>query len=115
MVQVWDESLFATTAGEMVESGDWIGTTFLGSLDYYNSKPPLQVWLVALSFKEFGMGAASLRLPAVVAAWVTVAVLVWWVRRAFGHSMSAVAGVVLATCYGFLYVHSGRSGNSDAL
>ena len=48
LVQVWDESLFAITAGEMVESGDWIGTTFLGSLDYYNSKPPLHVWLVAL-------------------------------------------------------------------
>jgi 4-amino-4-deoxy-L-arabinose transferase-like glycosyltransferase len=26
-----------------------------------------------------------------------------------------MAGLVLATCYGFLYVHSGRSGNADAL
>ena len=43
LVQVWDESLFAITAGEMVDSGDWIGTTFLGALDYYNSKPPLQM------------------------------------------------------------------------
>ena len=50
MVQVWDESLFAITAGEMVDSGDWIGTTFLGTLDYYNSKPPLNVWLITLAF-----------------------------------------------------------------
>src|SRR5262245_4794944 len=62
LVQVWDESLFAITAGEMASSGDWIGTTFLGSLDYYSSKPPLQVWLVALSFKAFGVGLVSLRL-----------------------------------------------------
>ena len=61
MVQVWDESLFAITAGEMVDSGDWIGTTFLGALDYYNSKPPLHMWLVALSFTAFEPGLVSLR------------------------------------------------------
>src|SRR4029450_6625919 len=68
LVQVWDESLFAITAEEMAASGDWIGTTFLGSLDYYNSKPPLHVWLVALSFKVFGPGLGALRLPASGAA-----------------------------------------------
>jgi len=115
LVQVWDESLFAITAGEMVESGDWIGTTFLGSLDYYNSKPPLQVWLVALAFKAFGPGLVTLRLPAMMAAWLTVAVLMWWAARAFGRAIGVAAGLVLATCYGFLYVHSGRSGNSDSL
>jgi 4-amino-4-deoxy-L-arabinose transferase-like glycosyltransferase len=115
MVQVWDESLFAITAGEMASSGDWIGTTFLGSLDYYNSKPPLQVWLVALAFKAFGPGLVTLRLPALVAAWLTVALLLWWANRAFGRAIALVAALVLATCYGFLYVHSGRSGNADAL
>ena len=115
MVQVWDESLFAITAAEMVESGDWIGTTFLGSLDYYNSKPPLHVWLVALSFKVFGPGLVSLRLPAIAAAWCTVALLMWWATRLFGRAIGVMAGLVLATCYGFLYVHSGRSGNADAL
>ena len=116
MVQVWDESLFAITAGEMLDSGDWIGTTFLGSLDYYNSKPPLHVWLVALSFKAFGPGLVSLRLPAIVAAWLTVGA-----ARVVGERARSAArspwwpALVLATCYGFLYVHSGRSGNSDAL
>jgi 4-amino-4-deoxy-L-arabinose transferase-like glycosyltransferase len=115
MVQVWDESLFAITAAEMVSSGDPIGTTFLGALDYYNSKPPLHVWLVALSFKVLGPGVVSLRVPAMVAAWLTVAVLIWWAGRAFGRAMGVMAGLVLATSYGFLYVHSGRSGNSDSL
>jgi 4-amino-4-deoxy-L-arabinose transferase-like glycosyltransferase len=99
----------------MVSSGDWIGTTFLGSLDYYNSKPPLQVWLVALAFKAFGPGLVTLRLPAMIAAWLTVALLLWWAARAFGRAIGVIAALVLATCYGFLYVHSGRSGNSDAL
>ena len=115
MVQVWDESLYAITAGEMVAARDWVGTTFLGALDYYNSKPPLQVWLIALSFKTFGAGIVSLRVPAMLSAWATVAVLFWWARRSFGGAIAVVAGLVLATCYGFLYVHSGRSGNADSL
>src|SRR5689334_14450467 len=91
MVQVWDESLYAISAGEMLASGNWIGTTFLGSLDYYNSKPPLQIWLVALSFKTFGAGLVSLRVPAMVCAWLTVAVLVAWAWRAFGRGIAVVA------------------------
>ena len=93
---MWDESLFAITAAKW-SSGDWIGTTFLGSLDYYNTKPPLRVWLVALAFKAFGPGLVTLRLPAMLAAWLTVAVLLWWAARAFGRAIGVVAGLVLAT------------------
>ena len=45
----WDGSLYAHSAHEMIESGEWAATTFYGALDYYNSKPPLNVWLIALS------------------------------------------------------------------
>ena len=48
-VSEWDESLYAISAWEMGNTGHFVATTFLGSLDYYNSKPPLNVWLIALS------------------------------------------------------------------
>jgi len=115
MVQVWDEALYAITAREVVSSGHWIGTTFLGELDYYNTKPPLNVWLIALSFKAFGIGIVPLRLPAVLSAWLTVALLLWWSRRAFGPAIALVSSLVLATCYGFLFVHSGRTANTEAM
>ena len=44
-----------------------------------------------------------------------LALLLWWAGRVFGRATGIVAALVLATTYGFLYVHSGRSGNSDAL
>ena len=51
-----------------------------------------------------------------MAAWLTVAVLIVVGGCAPSAARSGVvAGLVLATCYGFLYVHSGRSGNSDSL
>ena len=115
IVTQWDESLYATSAWEMVTSGDWIGTTFQGALDYYNSKPPLNVWLIALMFKAFGPSLISLRIVSALSAWFTVAALVAWARRAFGADVALFAGLTLATTFGFFYTHSGRSANADAL
>jgi 4-amino-4-deoxy-L-arabinose transferase-like glycosyltransferase len=114
IVMQWDESLYAVSAWEMVKSGNWIATTFLGELDYYNTKPPLNVWLIALSFKAFGINLWSLRLPCVLSAWASVAVMMFWTRRCAGSAIAVVTGLVLSTCFGFLYVHSGRNANTDA-
>lgn len=115
IVREWDESLYATTAWEMQRSGDWIATTFRGALDYYNTKPPLNVWLIATSFNLLGVNLIALRMASVTAAWLTVAVLVWWVRKHIGEAIAILSGVVLATCFAFFYVHSGRSANTDAI
>jgi 4-amino-4-deoxy-L-arabinose transferase-like glycosyltransferase len=111
----WDESLYATTASEALDGGHWIGTTFQGQLDYYNTKPPLNVWLIALSLKLFGKGLVALRLTSVVAAWLTVLVLLFWTRRVLGPAIGLLSGLVLATSFGFIHIHSGRSANTDAL
>lgn len=73
IVQTWDESLYGTTAAEMMARGDWVVTTFLGEVDYYNAKPPLNVWLIALSFTAFGINLVSLRLASALSAWLTIA------------------------------------------
>ena len=114
-VAEWDESLYGITAWEMAKSGDWIGTTFLGHLDYYNSKPPLNVWLIAAAFKLFGANLVSIRVASILAACCIVAVLQAWGRRLFEPAIGLLAGIVLATSFAFVYVHGGRSGNADAL
>src|SRR5262245_29353036 len=58
----WDESLYGTSAWEAVQNGSWIATTFQGELDYYNAKPPLMVWLIAIAFKTLGTNLIALRL-----------------------------------------------------
>jgi 4-amino-4-deoxy-L-arabinose transferase-like glycosyltransferase len=110
----WDGSLYTVSALEMVESGDWVGTTFHGALDYSNSKPPLNVWLIALSFKVFGVSLVSARVASVLSAWLTVLVLFLWGRRHFGQNVALLAALVLATTFGFLHIHSGRTANPDA-
>ena len=115
IVTEWDESLYAISAWEMLHSHDWIGTTFMGSLDYYNTKPPLNVWLIALAFKALGPSLLSLRIWSIGAAWCTVAVFQRWVRQTRGAAVALAASLVLATTFGFLYDHAGRSGNTDAI
>jgi 4-amino-4-deoxy-L-arabinose transferase-like glycosyltransferase len=115
IVTEWDESLYAISASEMVRSGHWIATTFMGTPDYYNTKPPLNIWLISMAFKAFGASLSSLRLTSVISAWLTVAVFQYWVRRALGAAIALVGSLVLATTFGFIYDHSGRSGNTDAL
>jgi len=115
IVTEWDESLYAISAAETARHGNWVATTFDGELDYYNTKPPLNVWLIAAAFKAFGVNLVSLRLASATAAWLTILVLMLWARRAFGTGTAVLAGLILATTHGFIYVHSGRSANTDAL
>jgi 4-amino-4-deoxy-L-arabinose transferase-like glycosyltransferase len=110
----WDGSLYAHSALEMIESGGWVGTTFYGELDYYNSKPPLNVWLIALSLELFGPSLVAVRAGSVLSAWLTVAVLLAWAWRRFSPRVGLLSALVLATCFGFLHVHSGRTANADA-
>jgi 4-amino-4-deoxy-L-arabinose transferase-like glycosyltransferase len=111
----WDESLYATTALEMVRNDAWVATTFDGALDYSNSKPPLNVWLLALSLQTFGVSLVALRLASVVSAAATILVLLVWAWRRFNPLTGVLSAFVLATCFGFLYVHSGRTANPDAV
>ncbi len=115
LITDWDESLYAISASEIVKSGDWIGVTYFGELDYYNPKPPLNVWLITLAFKTFGANLWSLRLVSSASAWLTVLVLMLWARRTLGAAVGLAAGVVLITSFAFMYVHSARSANTDAL
>lgn len=114
-VTEWDESLYATSAAEMLRSNQWAATTFNGSLDYSNSKPPLNVWLIAISFKLFGINLWALRLVSATAGLATIALLMCWLRRAYSAALALSAGLILTTCFGFFYVHSARTGNPDAL
>jgi 4-amino-4-deoxy-L-arabinose transferase-like glycosyltransferase len=114
-VTEWDEALYAISATEMLAHGDWIKTTFFGTVDYYNTKPPLNIWVIAIMFKVFGTSIVAARIVSALSALATVAVLQEWTRRVFGQIEALLASLVLATTFGFLHIHAGRSANTDAL
>src|SRR5262249_20844739 len=60
-----DEGRYAEIPREMLARGDWIVPRLQG--EPYLDKPPLHYWLVASSYKLFGVSAAAARfVPALV-------------------------------------------------
>ena len=57
----WDEGTRALVAREIYRTGNWLHPTLQG--ESYLLKPPLMDWLIALSYKLFGVQEFSTRLP----------------------------------------------------
>ncbi|WP_433304758.1 glycosyltransferase family 39 protein [Actinoplanes sp. CA-030573] len=90
---------------------------FFGSLDSGNfitvDKPPLALWVQALSARAFGFGAWSVLLPQAVAGVVATAVLWHTVRLTAGHAAALATGVVIVLTP--INVAINRDNNPDPL
>ncbi|MES2902182.1 MAG: GtrA family protein [Pseudomonadota bacterium] len=115
-LDVWDEARLANNALEMAQNGLSLVTTYNGLPDHWNTKPPLLIWLMTLSFKLFGVSEIALRLPSVLASFATGSLIFWFcagqLKRPF---MGFVAVLVLFTNAGYVVYHGARSGDYDAL
>jgi len=96
------DAVQAQIARNMLVSGDWVTARLDGVA--YLEKAPLIYWLIAVSYKIFGVHDWVARLPGAWAcmglAWLTAAMGVW----AFGKRAGFYAGLCMATCVGvFLF------------
>lgn len=76
-------------------------------------KPPLALWVQALSARVFGFGSWSMLVPQAVMGVATVGLTYDLVRRRFGRAAGAAAGLVLALTP--ITVAISRHNNPDAL
>lgn len=69
----WDEINFAEIAREMVVTGNWAQP----QIDYlpFHEKPPLFIWMQALSMKLFGEGEFAARFPNALCGVLTLLIL----------------------------------------
>jgi 4-amino-4-deoxy-L-arabinose transferase-like glycosyltransferase len=90
-----DEGRNAEVAREMLLLGRWLTPHYDGLA--YLDKPPMLFWLIAGSFKLFGLTEWAARLPSALAA-LSVLMLAWTLgRRMFGNAVGIRAGIILAT------------------
>ena len=90
-----DEGRNAEVSREMLASRDWV-TPHFNTLPYLD-KPALFFWLVAGSFRLWGVSEWAARFPSALMAVATM-LLVWFLaRRMFGDAVGLRAGVILAT------------------
>lgn len=107
-----DEPYFAEGAREMVVDGRWAVPHVNGVVT--TDKPPLFFWMIALFSLPLGQVTEwTARLPSVLAALGTVALLLSVGRRRFGPRTAALAGVLLATTH--LFWDKARWSQTDSL
>ena len=102
----WDEINFAESAREMLVTGDWFNVRI--NFESFWEKPPLFIWMQALSMKVFGIGEFAARFPNAVAGIITLLVLFNIGRKTEDERM----GLLWALMYGisflpFFYFKSG--------
>jgi 4-amino-4-deoxy-L-arabinose transferase-like glycosyltransferase len=96
------DAVQAQIARNMLESGDWVTARLNGVA--YLEKSPLIYWIMAASYKVFGVHDWAARLPLafinIALCWVTARFALW----AFGRRAAIYSGTILATCIGiFLF------------
>lgn len=102
----WDEINFAESAREMLVTGDWFNVRI--NFESFWEKPPLFIWMQALSMKVFGVNEAAARLPNAIMGIVTLLLLFNIGRKTENERF----GLLWAMMYGisflpFLYFMSG--------
>lgn len=92
------DSTHAEAAREMLARGDYV-TLHVNGIRYLE-KAPLPYWLVAGSYRLFGVNEFAARLPTALA----VLLLAWlgmvWGQRAFGERTGTYAALFVLTCAG---------------
>ena len=114
-VEDWDEARRGINAFHMLCSGDYWNYSFLGETDTFNTKPPLFVWLLALSFKWFGVGVWQLRLPSLIALGAQLFYLLWWLTANRGLRLSLLTVGAVIAVNGIIGYHVALSGDTDML
>lgn len=90
------EANYALTAKEMLLSGDWLSPQIYGQFWY--DKPAMIYWLIAGSYKLFGVGEFAARFPAALFSAASVAFTCWFGRRLYDNWLTGfLAALVLAT------------------
>ncbi len=97
-----NEALYADIAWAMARGGSWI-IPHLDGVPYIE-KPPLLYWLIALSFKAFGVGTWQARLPDALAAWLISAGCIAYGRHLGTRVAGRFAALVSGTALGLVLI-----------
>ena len=108
----WDEAWYGSIAKEITKTGDFINLKWNGN-PYYDH-PPIGFWLMAISYKVFGVNEFSTRLPSAILGLLTIIVVYLIADELFNEKTIAfITSLILGTSV--WYVLRVRSGNLDSV
>jgi 4-amino-4-deoxy-L-arabinose transferase-like glycosyltransferase len=96
----WDDCYYAQKAKEILATGDWFTMHYNHAPELDN--PPFFIWLIALSFKLFGVSEYTACLPSALMGVATVALVFAFGRKLYSTWAGTFAAFVLATTTPFV-------------
>ncbi|MBC8016517.1 MAG: glycosyltransferase family 39 protein [Sporomusaceae bacterium] len=97
-----DEPVYAETPKEMMTFNEFISPRIYG--EYWYDKPPMYYWLVAASYKIFGITEFAARFPSAVLAVACTLAIYLSGRRLFNERAGIAGALVLTTSIEFFYL-----------
>lgn len=110
-----DEATHGINVHEMLKSGDYIVNTLKYKVDYYNSKPPLSLWALCLSYSMFGENTLALRIPSAVCGLIICILISIYLLRRYGINMALAFALVFPTGGSMFTFHMFRAGDMDSI
>ncbi|HKC36256.1 MAG TPA: glycosyltransferase family 39 protein [Chitinophagaceae bacterium] len=111
----WDEAVYANNAIEMSKNGHYWVMYNDGQPDFFNTKPPLVIWLQSLFISIFGVNEFAVRLPSFISLFLVVIFLFRFLkRRTNSIALPYMAEGILLSSYGFTGFHGFATGDLDA-
>ena len=95
-----DEPRYAETARIIVETGDWITPRFNGEIRY--DKPILFYWLIAISYKIFGINEFAARFWSATFATALVFFLFFLIKKFDSIRFALISSLILSTSAGII-------------
>ena len=88
-----DEALYSNSAIGMAREGNWLTPYFMARPALY--KPPMLIWISALSVKLFGISTFHLRVPLTAVAALSIGLIFLWGAEAGGITAGMCAGLLV--------------------
>ncbi|HLB01405.1 MAG TPA: glycosyltransferase family 39 protein [Bacteroidota bacterium] len=96
----YDDAFYAQKAKEIWQTGSWMTLHYAGAPAFEN--PPGFIWLVALSYKIFGVNDFGAIFPSALFGVLTMVLVYFFGRSLFGAGTAPVAAFVMATTLYFI-------------
>ncbi|MCX5726169.1 MAG: glycosyltransferase family 39 protein [Candidatus Saganbacteria bacterium] len=97
-----DTAFYAKIAKNIISSGDWLTMTFTGTGEIIN-KPPLVMWLMAVSYKLFGITEFAVSFWHSLLAIGTVILTYFIGKELFDRKTAFISSLILLTSAQFFY------------
>jgi len=107
----WDEAWYGGVARAILQSGNWLKISWNGNPFYFH--PPAGFWLMAISYKLFGISEFSTRLPSATLAVGSIILMYSSTKNLFQKKeIGFIASLILGTSVWYLV--RARSGDLDS-